>query len=210
MTQHHVSACSGPRPSHPKALAPKALRVCTAFLSSLHHTQATHEALQGPVCLWAQQPPQPPCTWEPGAPRSSTDGGAGPRRPSQPGVGHHSRCFSWRVLDVHGVLPSPAEKEKEREWVPTMLPGSPSQSWSGQGLSPTHHTGPFMPRHTWSQGERGLCACPPPFMGLQLPGLGGGSRPSPLLLLSLPRGSPSPMGSVSETGAPPWKGRPQA
>lgn len=33
-------------------------------------------------------------------------------------AGGHSRCFSWSWLEVHGVLPSPAEEEQTGEWTP--------------------------------------------------------------------------------------------
>lgn len=64
----------------------------------------------------------------------------------------NSRCFSCRMLDVHGALPSPAEKEKKREvtphhcWPDTGRPLvaafalplklAPSQSWRWTEVSP--------------------------------------------------------------------------
>lgn len=116
------------------------------------------------------------------------------------GVRLNSRCFSWRALEVHGALPSPAEKQKTHEWIPITvvdaggrvgLPPGPSRSW---GWAEVSH-----PSCTTTQGARimgpGLCRparhhlCPQP----------GGRRPFPP---SPHCRSPSPVGSAAETWAP--------
>lgn len=81
------------------------------------------------------------------------------------GAGPNSRCFSWRVLDVHGAPPSPAEKGRKRE-----------------------HT----PHHCWPD-TGGHLGVPLPHLSSWLPhraGVGGGgltpSRPAPAMLSSWP------------------------
>lgn len=50
-------------------------------------------------------------------------------------VGGHSRCFSWRRLEVHGVLPSPAEEEETGEWTPHHCwPDTGRPQWPPQSL----------------------------------------------------------------------------
>lgn len=79
------------------------------------------------------------------------------------GVRLNSRCFSWRALEVHGALPSPAEKEKTREQAPHHcrgrweavggLPWAPSRSWGWAEVSPASCT--------TTHGPRGHGAWPP-------------------------------------------------
>ena len=81
------------------------------------------------------------------------------RRDSWGVVGGHSRCFSWRRLEVHGVLPSPAEEKERGEWTPhhcwpdtgrprwppqPLLSGcSLAEQGVGRGIPPAH---PYHPQ----------------------------------------------------------------
>lgn len=76
------------------------------------------------------------------------------KRDSWGAVEGHSRCFSWRRLEVHGVLPSPAEEEETGEWTP-------------------HHCWPDMGRPQWPPQSL-LSGCCLPEQGV-----GGGIPPPP-------------------------------
>lgn len=134
------------------------------------HKQSPHEASHGSTCsaglrLLACRPPSPQ-SQAPGAesgpsplvPRSSenptTQMGEGawtlPRRRDSWGVVRgHSRCFSWRRLEVHGVLPSPAEEKERGEWTPHHCwPDTGRPRWPPQPLL----SGCFLPEQGVGRG----------------------------------------------------------
>ena len=130
-----VTHCGSWKSSHPKEPISKVQRVCSPFPfppPSLPTSRAhTRLPMVPPALLvstsWPPQPRAPGADSGPSplGPRSSenptTQMGEGawtlPRRRDSWGVvGGHSRCFSWRRLEVHGVLPSPAEEKERGEW----------------------------------------------------------------------------------------------
>lgn len=113
----------------------------------------THEALWGPISSVGLRLRH---RWELGTPSSAPGAGRGPRPTAGPtraggetsllGVRLNSRCFSWRALEVHGALPSPAEKEKTREPAPHHCRGRWEAAWGCRRPPPGAGGGQRSPR----------------------------------------------------------------
>ena len=151
---YRVTHCSSWKSSHPKESISKVQRVFSPFLFpppclpiSRPHTRLP---VVPPALLasssWHPQPQAPEADSGPSplvlcsGEDPTTQVGEGvwtlqTKRDSWGAVGGHSRCFSWRRLEVHGVLPSPAEEEETGEWTPHHCwPDTGRPQWPPQSL----------------------------------------------------------------------------